>query len=176
MPLIRSFLSHYTVVWGILNLLCVISVCLFLCTVTDFSAAKNRVVKFCMRVGLFGRKLEDCAPFGGAGSPSNTMWPGPRPTSVPSGILVHPAVWLQYMGQKVGAAVPPPLFGMMGPHLTQCRLGQGQPPYQLIQPAVWPQQTWAENCGAVPLFVGEAGTHLTQCRLGRRLPSYQVAP
>jgi len=28
--------------------------------------------------------------------PSNTMWPGPRPTSVPSGILIHPTVWPQY--------------------------------------------------------------------------------
>jgi len=25
---------------------------------------------------------------GGAGSPSNTMWPGPRPTSIPSFILI----------------------------------------------------------------------------------------
>ena len=34
---------------------------------------------------------------GRAGSPSNTMWPGPRPTFVPiSGILIHPAVWPQY--------------------------------------------------------------------------------
>ena len=32
---------------------------------------------------------------GGAGSPSNTMSPGPRPTSLPSGILIHPAVWPQ---------------------------------------------------------------------------------
>ena len=28
----------------------------------------------------------------GAGSPSNTMWPGPRPTCVPSGILIHPVI------------------------------------------------------------------------------------
>jgi len=36
------------------------------------------------------------APFtGGAGSTSNTVWPGPRSTSVPSGILVHPALWPQ---------------------------------------------------------------------------------
>jgi len=28
-----------------------------------------------------------CVPLGGAGSPSNTMWPGPRPISVPSFIL-----------------------------------------------------------------------------------------
>jgi len=28
--------------------------------------------------------------FGGAGSPSIRVWPGPRPTSIPSGILIHP--------------------------------------------------------------------------------------
>jgi len=32
---------------------------------------------------------------GGAGSPSNALSPGPRPTSVPSGISVHPTVWPQ---------------------------------------------------------------------------------
>ena len=38
-----------------------------------------------------------CAPFrGGSSVPSNTMSPGSRPTSVPSGILIHPAVWSQY--------------------------------------------------------------------------------
>jgi len=37
-----------------------------------------------------------CAAFrGGTGSPSNTMWPGPTHTPVPSGILIHPAVWPQ---------------------------------------------------------------------------------
>ena len=29
------------------------------------------------------------------GSPFNTMWPGPRPTSLPSGILIYPTVWPQ---------------------------------------------------------------------------------
>jgi len=45
-----------------------------------------------------GRKLGDSAPFwgGGAVSPSNTMWPGPRPTCMPSFILINPAVWPQY--------------------------------------------------------------------------------
>jgi len=32
----------------------------------------------------------------GAGSPSNTVWPGPRCTSVPSGILISSTVWPQY--------------------------------------------------------------------------------
>ena len=34
----------------------------------------------------------------GAGSPSNTMSLGPRPTSLPSGILILPAVWPRHMG------------------------------------------------------------------------------
>jgi len=44
-----------------------------------------------------GRKLA-AVPFGGggAGSPSNTVWPGSRPTSVPSFILIPPTVWSQY--------------------------------------------------------------------------------
>jgi len=40
-----------------------------------------------------------CAPFCGrreAGSRSNTMPHGPRATSVPSGIFIHPTVWPQY--------------------------------------------------------------------------------
>ena len=49
-----------------------------------------------------GRKEGDyCVPFrGGDGSASNTMWPGPRPTSVRSGILVYPAVWPQQTWAK----------------------------------------------------------------------------
>ena len=32
----------------------------------------------------------------GAGSPSTTVWPGPRPTSTPSFILIRPNIWPQY--------------------------------------------------------------------------------
>ena len=44
----------------------------------------------------------DSAPFwgGGAGSPSNTMWPGPRPICIPSFILIHPAIWPQQIWAK----------------------------------------------------------------------------
>jgi len=31
-----------------------------------------------------------------AGSQSITMWPGPRPTRMPSFILIHPTIWPQY--------------------------------------------------------------------------------
>jgi len=45
-----------------------------------------------------GQKLGALPPFwgGGAGSPSNTMWPGLRPTCTPSFIFIHPTVWPQY--------------------------------------------------------------------------------
>jgi len=45
-----------------------------------------------------GPKLgwDECAFFlGRASSPSNTKSPGPRPTAIPSGILVNPSVWPQ---------------------------------------------------------------------------------
>jgi len=35
-------------------------------------------------------------------SPASTMWPGPRPTSLPSVILIHPAVWPQWTWSKIG--------------------------------------------------------------------------
>jgi len=44
-----------------------------------------------------GQKLEDRAPLeeGELGS-HLTLWTGPRPTSVPSFILIRPTVWPQY--------------------------------------------------------------------------------
>ena len=46
-----------------------------------------------------GRKLgRGAVPLweGGAGSPTNTMWPGLRLTSMPSFILIDPTIWPQY--------------------------------------------------------------------------------
>ena len=37
-----------------------------------------------------------------AGTPFNTMWPGPRSTSVASGIFINAAVWLQQTWAKTG--------------------------------------------------------------------------
>jgi len=54
-----------------------------------------------------GRKVRGCWV------PINTMWTGPRPTSVPNGILIHPTVWPQYtnvtdrqIGQRDRTTVP----------------------------------------------------------------------
>jgi len=55
------------------------------------------------------------------------MWPGLRPTYVPSSILIHPAALPQDMGRKLGSVS---LWGRgdLGPHLTQCGRGRGLPP------------------------------------------------
>ena len=42
-----------------------------------------------------GRKLWTVPLFVGAGSPSDTVCPRPRPTTMPSFILIHPTVWSQ---------------------------------------------------------------------------------
>jgi len=46
-------------------------------------------------IDMGGKLGAGYGPFGGAGFPCDTMWPGPRPTFVPSGMLIHPPVWPQ---------------------------------------------------------------------------------
>jgi len=79
-----------------------------------------------------GRKLGVLPPFwdGVPGSPSNTMSLGPRPTSLPSGILIHPAIWHNRYGPKTGSCAPLG-EGELGPHLTQCGHGHLDPFYRL---------------------------------------------
>jgi len=56
----------------------------------------------------------------GAGSPYNTKWPGLRPTSVPSAILIHAAIWPQHIWAENWGLRPPLGEGELGLHLTQC--------------------------------------------------------
>jgi len=44
-----------------------------------------------------------CALFAGAGTPSSTTWPGPRSTSVASGVFIHQATGHNRHGPKLGA-------------------------------------------------------------------------
>ena len=66
---------------------------------------------------------------GVAWSPSNTMWPGPKPTSLPSAILIHPAVWPHQTWAKNWG---------LGPHLTQYGQSRGLPPYQVASWSIQP--------------------------------------
>ena len=75
-------------------------------------------------------KTGGCAPFRGAATPSNTTSPRPRFTSAPSGILIHPAVRPQRtLAENEGLC--PFRGGELGPHLTQCRVDRGLPPYKV---------------------------------------------
>jgi len=77
----------------------------------------------------------------GAGFSSNTMLPGPRPTSVPNSILIHPTVWPEYGPADYADAGARDFrkcvvccalcVGELGPHVTQCGLGRGLPPRQV---------------------------------------------
>ena len=68
-----------------------------------------------------GRKFGAPPPFWGRelGSPSNTKSSGPRPTSIPSDILIHAVIWPQQIWAENWGLCP---FGggELGPHLTQC--------------------------------------------------------
>ena len=101
-----------------------------------------------------------------AGSPCNTMWPGPRPSFAPSGILIYPAIWPQQPWAKNWGLCPFRVGGGAGSASNTMLLGPRTtivPNDVLSHPAVWPQQTWAENWGTVPLFEGELGPRLPQC-------------
>jgi len=68
---------------------------------------------------------------GGAGLPSNTMWPGPRSTYVPNSVFIHPAVWPQYTGGKNWVAVVPFFLEEAGSPLNIKSSGPRLPPYQV---------------------------------------------
>jgi len=75
-----------------------------------------------------GRQLGTVPPFEGwrAGSLCNTMSLGPRPTSIPNGILIHPAIWPQKIWAENwgGCAL---WGGELDSHLMQCGQGRGLP-------------------------------------------------
>jgi len=65
---------------------------------------------------------------------------------------------------KSGSCCVPFLWVGSGPHLTQCRLGRGLPPYQV---AFWSIQPFGHNSDGPKIggcaALGELGSHATQC-------------
>jgi len=129
------------------------------------------------------KEAELLCPFrGGAGSPSTTMWPRLRSTSVPCGVFINQAIWPQQtwaknwgggapyqvaswsiqpfchnrQGPKIGGLCP--LFGGGAGSLSSTMWPERRPTSTpsgiLMHPAVWPQQIWAENWGCAPLGEG----------------------
>jgi len=106
---------------------------------------------------------------GGAGSAFNTVLPGPRPTVVPSGILIHPAVCPQQIwAENLELCL---LFGQ-GSWAPSSTMWPGPRPTS-IPSGIYldPRSPLARidmgrKLGALhPFGEGELGPHLTQCRL-----------
>jgi len=79
---------------------------------------------------------------GGARSPSNTMWPGPRPTSILSGILSIQPFGHNRHGPKSGGSCAPFLVGDDGSPSKTMWPGPRStcmPSFILIHPTVWSQ-------------------------------------
>jgi len=86
-----------------------------------------------------GRKVGVLRPFlEGAGFPSNTMSPGPRHTFVPSGILIHPAVWPQQPWPKIAGLCP---FVRSYSTMWRVPMPTSMPSFILIHPTIWSQYT-----------------------------------
>jgi len=107
------------------------------------------------------RKLGGLCPcWDGSRVPCKTMWPGPRPTFVQSGILIHPADWPQQTWDEVWGRVP--LEVELGPHLTQCCPNWGLPSYHVaswsIQPSGHNKHGLKIGVGLYPLFGKGAGS------------------
>ena len=94
----------------------------------------------------------------------NTVWPGPRSTSEPGGVFIHPA--FQPFGHnkhepktgglcpfKGGAATPSNTTSPR-PRFTSVESGM------LVHIAVWPQQTSAKNWMGVVLFSRGERVHI----------------
>jgi len=117
-------------------------------------------------------------------SPHLTMWPGPRPNSVLSGILIHAAVWPQQTWAEKWGAVPLLFFGE-GAGSPSNTMSTGPRPISiprgiLIHPAIWLQQTCADNWGCA--LGGAESTSNTMLPGLKRLrakfhldPSYRLA-
>jgi len=79
-------------------------------------------------------------------SPSNAKSPGPRPTSIPSGVLIHAAIWPQQIWAENWGTLPlwgrgelswVPVYYTMWPWPRPTCM----PSFILIHPTVWPQYT-----------------------------------
>jgi len=94
------------------------------CIRLPYQVASSSIQPF----GYNRHEAKDVPLLGGAATPSNTTSPqppGPRFTSVPSGTLIHPAVWPQRtLAENWGLFFAPLVEWEPGPRLTQCRLGR----------------------------------------------------
>ena len=131
-----------------------------------------------------GPKIQGALPpfwggfWGGEQGPHLTQSPGPRPTSVPSGILIHAAIWLQHTWVENGAVL---LFFLGGSWVPIYHDVAWAEVYLCTKWHLNPASSLAttdigRNLGGVaPFGERELCPHLTQCGLGWGLPPCQVS-
>jgi len=112
------------------------------------------------------------------GSTSNTMLHGPRPTIVPSGLLIHRAVWLQQWAENWGEGRSCPFWGgVAASHLAQCAWAEAylHTKWHLDPCGRLATTDMGRKFGALPPFIGRgAGSPSNTMSLGLRptfLPS-----
>ena len=105
------------------------------------------------RYNRHGPKTGRLCPLGGSWGTCNTMWPGLRPTSISSGILINPAVCPQQT--RVENWVLCPFWREAGSPSTTTSPGP-TPTFVLsgifIHPVVWPQYMGRKVGAAIPPF------------------------
>jgi len=106
---------------------------IFLLNSTGYKCSEVAEMGDCLARIDIGRKLG--VPLWGrcAGSPSSTMWPGPRPTSLPSGILITHPFGHNKQAENWGGCAPLEKYVWPGPRPTS------MPSFIVIDPAVSPQ-------------------------------------
>ena len=120
---------------------------------------------------IHGPKTGGSAPLWGeaAGFPSNTMSLGLRPTSLPSGILIYPAIWPQHVWAENWGASPP--FGGVGAESQSNTMSRERRPtsYQVASWSIQPfgHKRYGPKIGGFVLFwrEGVLGLH-KQCGQG----------
>jgi len=126
-----------------------------------------------------GPKIRGCAYLAVAGSSSNTMLHGARLTSLPSGILIHPAVWPQPTWAENWGLCPMGESRVLSSSNTMSLGPRPMPPYQVasIQPFRHNRHgpKIGGGWGCAPFYWEELGLNLTQCGTDRGIPPYQVA-
>ena len=113
-----------------------------------------------------------CAPFWGELGSHLKQSPGPNPTSIPSGSLIHPAIWPQQIWAE-NWGLRSPLWGTEagspfntmwpGPRTTFV------PIFILIRPTVWSQYTNVTD------RTGETG-QTDKCPIAQGEPFYKRSP
>ena len=99
-----------------------------------------------------------------------------RPTSIPSGILMHAAVWPQYAWAKKCGDLSPFWRGGAGSPSNTVSLGCRRT--FLLSGIIFihlATRDMGQILGAVSLWGGDLGFYVTQCGQGRGLPACQVS-